>query len=261
MEIVGYIAALFIGVSLGLIGGGGSILTVPLLVYLFGIDPLLATSYSLFIVGSTSLVGAYTNFKKGLVDFRTALLFGISSIVTVFAIRKLVIPLLPDVLHLGIADIETSTFTMLLFAVLMLFASASMIRSNPVSPEGVQNRKAIAVLLLYGVGIGLVTGFLGAGGGFILIPALVLLLKLPMKKAVGTSLVIIALNSLFGFVADAGHFKLDWKLLAIISAIAMSGILVGSLLAKKIEGQRLKIYFGWFVMAMGIYIIVKEFFL
>jgi uncharacterized protein len=258
MEVMGYIAALFIGISLGLIGGGGSILTVPVMVYLFGISPIAATSYSLFVVGSTSLVGTVSNFRRGLVDLRTALLFGASSVATVFVIRKLVLPLMPEYIPFGQWQISLSVLTMIAFACLMLAASISMIR-NGKQPETLQqDSKSTPLLFLYGLGIGLVTGFLGAGGGFLLIPALVLLLQIPMKKAVGTSLLIIAINSLIGFTGDLGHFPTNWTLLFTVSTIAIAGVLVGGLLGKKIEGNKLKTGFGWFVLLMAAYIILRE---
>lgn len=263
MEIIGYLLAALVGISLGLIGGGGSILTVPILVYAMGVNPVLATSYSLFIVGTTSLVGAFNNYRKGLVSIKTALLFGLSSITTVFITRKIIMPKIPSVL------ISTKNFhltqsmaTMVLFAVLMLFASIAMIREKDdvteTSDDAAQKDTPIATLLLYGILIGLATGFLGAGGGFLLIPALVLILKMPMKKAIGTSLLIIALNSLIGFTGDIGHFNIDWKFLAIITLIAVTGIFIGGFLAKKIEGEKLKKAFGWFVLVMGICILVTE---
>lgn len=257
MHITGYIASLFIGISLGLIGGGGSILTVPVLVYLFGISPILATSYSLFVVGSTSLIGSFNSWRKGLVDFRTTLLFGISSILTVFVIRKLIIPIIPEDIIIGSIHLKFSTLTMILFGILMLAASFSMM-ANKVAEHHPHHKKNTGILILYGTGIGLVTGFLGAGGGFLLIPALVLLLHLPMKKAIGTSLLIIALNSLTGFAGDIGNHKTDWFFLLTISAIAIAGIFLGGLFSKKIDGEKLKKAFGWFVLLMGIYIIIKE---
>lgn len=264
MEILGYIAAVLIGISLGLIGGGGSILTVPVLVYIFKVDATLATSYSLFIVGSTSLIGAYKNYKKQQTDIRTAILFGVSSITTVFLTRKFIIPAIPDtVFTVGDTAVTKSLLTMVLFAALMLMASTSMIRSKtPPEGEVAENSSGvIAKLLLYGVGIGLVTGLLGAGGGFLLIPALVLLLNMPMKKAVGTSLLIIALNSLIGFTGDLGQVEIDWQMLLILTAISISGILIGSWMSKSIPGAKLKKGFGWFVLIMGIYILIREVFL
>jgi uncharacterized membrane protein YfcA len=261
MEVLGYIASLLIGISLGLIGGGGSILTVPVMVYLFGLQPLLATSYSLFIVGSTSLVGALANFKKGLVNIKAALLFGASSIVTVFLVRKFIVPSIPkNILTIGDYIITEPLLTMILFAVLMVVASISMLRIKRVQSEQIEGKNSIPLnkLIIYGVAIGLVTGLLGAGGGFLLIPALVFLLRLPMKKAIGTSLLIIALNSLIGFTGDLGHFNIEWFFLLKISAIAIAGIFIGGTFGKRLTGDKLKKGFGWFVLAMGIYIILKE---
>lgn len=263
MEIWGYLASAFIGISLGLIGGGGSILTVPVMVYLFGVHPLLATSYSLFIVGTTSLVGAVNNFRKGLVNLKAALFFGSASIITVFLTRKFLIPVIPK--HLFTINgftVTESLATMVLFAVLMLVASINMIKSRktPLPEKECSDCVRFFRLLGYGIAIGLVTGLLGAGGGFLLIPALVFLIKMPMKKAVGTSLLIIALNSLIGFMGDLGYFKIDWILLLRVSLIAIAGIFLGGLLSKKIAGEKLKKGFGWFVLVMGIYIILKEVF-
>lgn len=262
MEVMGYIAALFIGISLGLIGGGGSILTVPVLVYLFGINSVLSTSYSLFVVGSTSLVGAFNNYSKGLVRIKTALLFGLSSITTVFLTRKFLIPLIPEhIATIGGFNITEPIVTMVLFAILMMVASLSMIKSrqNKTNETVADNKKVdLPKLLLYGVAIGIATGLLGAGGGFLLIPTLVLLVKLPMKEAVGTSLLIIALNSLIGFTGDLGHFTMNWFFLFKVTAVAIAGTFVGSLISKKIAGDKLKKGFGWFVLIMGIYILVKE---
>lgn len=261
MEIAGYLASLLIGISLGMIGGGGSILTVPVMVFLFGMQPLVATSYSLFIVGSTSLVGAFNNLKKGLVDIRAAGLFGTSSIVTVYITRKFLVPMIPEKLFtIGGVSITESILTMLLFAVLMLLASVSMIRGRKkVADETTKPGSGkVLILLSYGLAIGLITGLLGAGGGFLLIPALVFLLKLPMKTAIGTSLMIIALNSLIGFAGDIGHFAIDWFFLFKITAIAIAGIFIGGLLGKRFSGDRLRIGFGWFVLVMGIYILLRE---
>jgi uncharacterized protein len=264
MVIIGFLAAILIGLSLGLIGGGGSILTVPVLVYLFAVDPLLATSYSLFIVGTTSLIGAISNYRKGLVNLSTALLFGISSITTVFLTRKFIIPLIPT--HIATIwgfEITDGLITMLLFAVLMVMASLSMIKNGmkDESAELKSDKKIRFIsLTIYGILIGIVTGLLGAGGGFLLIPTLVIVVGLPMKEAVGTSLMIIAMNSLIGFTGDIAHFNIDWRFLLEITAMAVSGIIIGGLLARKIKAGSLKKFFGWFVLVMGIYIIIKEMF-
>lgn len=263
MEIAGYIASLFIGVALGLIGGGGSILTVPVLVYLFGISPALGISYSLFVVGFTSLVGAFNNYRKGLVNFKTVLLFGASSITTVFITRKFLIPQVPNVLsQSGSFQITHALLVMVIFAILMLAASIAMIQNKKASvDENSLSKKKPVLLLFYGILIGLVTGFLGAGGGFLLIPALVILMKLPMKEAVGTSLLIISLNSLIGFMGDIGRYPIDWDFLFSVTAIAIAGIFAGGFFNQKVNAEKLKKGFGWFVLVMGIYILVKEIFL
>jgi len=262
MEIAGYAAAILIGVSLGLIGGGGSILTVPVLVYLFGVNPVLSTSYSLFIVGTTSLAGALNNYRKNLVSVKTALLFGLSSITTVFITRKFIMPAIPEKLfHIGGLQVTHAMLTMLFFAALMILSALSMIKSGrkkTVTEVATNKNIKIPMLLLYGIGVGLATGLLGAGGGFLLIPALVLLVGLPMKKAIGTSLLIIAMNSLIGFTGDLGYFNINWIFLLKITAIAVAGIFTGGAMGKKIKGENLKKGFGWFVLVMGLYIIVKE---
>lgn len=264
MEVLGYFLAALVGISLGLIGGGGSILMVPILVYVFALNPVLATSYSLFVVGFTSLVGAVNNYRKGLVSIKTALLFGLTSVTTVFITRKLIMPRIPDVLFsIGSFQVKHDLATMVLFAILMLLASVAMIKGGSRNTNADTNTSSsdTVKLLIFGVLVGLTTGFLGAGGGFLIIPALVLILKTPMKKAVGTSLLIIALNSLIGFTGDLGRIDINWKFLISISLIAVAGIFIGGALSKKISGPKLKKGFGWFVLIMGVYIIIKELFL
>ena len=261
MEIFGYLLTIVIGVSLGLIGGGGSILMVPLLTYFFEIDAIQSTSYSLFIVGTTSLAGAYLNYRKGEISIKTALLFGISSIATVFITRRFILPVIPvNIAHIGGVEITKQMLTMVLFALLMLGASVSMIRSGSKKVIATDPTIGIKVfpLVVYGIAIGLVTGFLGAGGGFLLIPALVLIYRLPMKRAVGTSLLIIALNSLIGFTGDIGQFQIEWSFLSIMTALTVGGIIIGVALGRFIPGHRLKNGFGWLVLIMGLYILIKE---
>ena len=265
MLIAGYLASLVIGLSLGLIGGGGSILTVPVLVYLFGVDPVLATAYSLFIVGATSLVGVYPKYKQGEVNLKTALIFGLPSILAVYATRAFIVPAIPNELFtLAGINFTKGLMMMMLFAVLMVFASVSMIRTKTVAlsnePAGPQKFN-YPVILLEGAVVGILTGLVGAGGGFLIIPALVLLSKLPMKQAIGTSLLIIAAKSLFGFTGDLHHQPIEWPLLLTVTALAIIGIFVGNALSKKVHGDNLKKGFGWFVLVMGIYIIVNELFL
>lgn len=260
MEIIGYLASVLIGVALGLIGGGGSILTVPVLVYLFTIDAVLATSYSLFIVGITSVAGSYSYFTKGLVNVKTALVFGIPSIVAVFITRAYLVPAIPAVvMEIGGFVVTKSIFLMLLFAVLMIAASYSMIKKDKAKPQESKEQKFnYPLILAEGALVGILTGMVGAGGGFLIIPALVILSKLPMKEAVGTSLVIIAAKSLIGFLGEGSETAIDWYFLFKISAFAISGIFIGSAISKKVDGAKLKPAFGWFVLVMGVYILVKE---
>jgi|SRR5690554_2186057 len=262
MVIIGYIAAVLIGVALGLIGGGGSILTVPVLVYLMGVDPVMATAYSLFIVGVTSGVGSFSFFKKKLVDVKTAIVFGIPSIIAVFLTRALIIPAIPDeVFTVGSFLVTKSILLMLLFAILMVVASYSMIKGRKGEEEKVQEQKFnYPLIFLEGSVVGVLTGLVGAGGGFLIIPALVILSRLPMKMAVGTSLVIIAAKSLIGFFGE-DLSVVEWNLIVPVTLMAVVGIFIGASLSKRIDGDKLKPAFGWFVLVMGVYILIKELFL
>lgn len=264
MVIIGFLLAALVGISLGLIGSGGSILTVPILVYVLGVEPVLATAYSLFIVGSTALVGGVQSAIQKRVDFKTVLIFGIPSIAAVYATRLWLIPLIPaEIVSISGLVITQSIALMLLFAVVMILASVSMIRPSKktVSDDSAPMVYNYPMILLEGAVVGVLTGLVGAGGGFLIIPALVVLAKMPMKLAVGTSLFIIAAKSLIGFTGDLqGSQVIDWNLLLVFTGFAVVGIFVGILLSKKVPGEKLKKAFGWFVLVMGIYIIVKELF-
>jgi len=259
MEIFGYIASVFIGISLGLLGGGGSILTVPVLVYLFGIDVFLATEYSLFIVGVSSLVGSFSYLKKGLVNIRTALVFGIPSVISIFLTRNFLLPLIPDQFAVGGFLLTKDLLLLLIFAALMIIASYKMIQKNGESKvKNITSKNKTVLAAGQGSAVGIITCLLGAGGGFLIIPALVNLLKTPMKVAIGTSLVIVSFNSLFGFFSSMNSVDIDWNFLGTISAISIIGIVIGTELSKKINGKKLKPIFGYFILIMGIYIIIKE---
>ena len=259
--VLGYIGALIMGLSLGLIGGGGSILTVPILVKLFEVPSVLSTSYSLFVVGLTSLVGSFSHIKMGNVNWRTALVFGAPSIVTVLLTRKYVMPAIPNSLFtIGGFEVTKAIAVLILFAILMVAASYSMIKPSKVKESDKTEVAHFNYPLILGEGllVGFVTGLVGAGGGFLIIPVLVLMAKLTMKEAVGTSLIIIASKSLIGFLGGdlSNGSTIDWQLLLTFSAIAVVGILVGSSMSKKIPGSKLKPAFGWMVLILGIYMIL-----
>lgn len=260
MEIVGYIASILVGVLLGLIGGGGSILTVPVLVYLFAVTPVTATAYSLFIVGISSVVGSFAYFKKGLVNMRTAIIFGIPSIVAVYLTRKFLLPSIPtELFTLGRLVVSKDVFLMVLFALLMVLASYTMLKPQQNKQEIIEPQKFnYPLIVVEGSFVGMLTGLVGAGGGFLIIPALVILSRLPMKEAVGTSLVIIAVKSLIGFTGEVGNSVMDWGFLLSVTGLSVLGIFLGSYLTKFINSEKLKPAFGVFVLIMGIYILFKE---
>ena len=263
-QIVGYTAPILIGVVLGLVGGGGSILTVPVLVYLMGINPVLSTAYSLFVVGSTSLVGSVSYMQKSLVNYRAALVFAIPSFIAVFLTRKYLMPAIPASLFtVGSFEVTKNIGIMVFFALVMLAASYSMIKDKKkvAANESDTLQFNYPMIALEGAVVGILTGIVGAGGGFLIIPALVLLAHLPMKMAVGTSLLIIAAKSLFGFIGDLSNLTIDWTFLLQFTAFSILGIFIGIYLSKFIAGEKLKKIFGWFVLLMGAYIIVKELFI
>ena len=263
MEILGYIAAILIGLSLGLIGGGGSILTVPILVYLLGIEAAeTAPAYSLFVVGTASLIGASIKYKQGFVDLKTAIIFGIPAIFAVYATRRFLVPAIPDEIFTLDSFIFTKRiFVMGLFAVLMILASASMIKGRKETIQPKAQKFNYPLILIEGVLVGGLTGLVGAGGGFIIVPALMVLGKLPIKIAIGTSLVIIALKSLFGFFAGDylnDEIFIDWKLLGYFSSLSILGVFVGTYIGNFISGKRLKKGFGFFLLIMALVILLKE---
>ncbi len=258
MEAVGYVASIFVGLILGLLGGGGSILSIPILVYLFDIEPVRASAYSLFIVGVTSFAGAIPKYREHLVNLRTGILFGLPSILTIFCTRKWVVPAIPDVV-LTIGNLEITKRLMLLglFAVLMVLAAIPMIRGR--KDFSSRNSKFRTFLVIVeGSLIGFLTGLVGAGGGFLIIPALVFLTGLPFKTAVGTSLFIISINTLTGFAGDLFNYEMDWPFLLSISSLAIVGILIGNRISRQVDGSKLRVAFGWLTLLMGAYILIRE---
>lgn len=259
---IGIVLMLLVGLSLGLVGSGGSILTVPILVSILGIEPKLAIVYSLFIVGITALAGAIRSFIQKQVDFKIALSFGLPSIIAVYTTRAYLVKLLPETLgKVAGLEITKDVYLMILFSFFMIFASFSMIKDKQVKKkEGAETSpmKKVLILLAEGLGVGVLTGLVGAGGGFLIIPVLVILAGLDMKKAVGTSLLIIALKSLSGFAGEMNiGTAIDWHLLSYLSAAAVVGIFIGFLVSKKVDASSLKKGFGWFVLVMGIYVVIS----
>jgi uncharacterized membrane protein YfcA len=257
VEIAGYAAAVLIGLSLGLIGGGGSILTVPILIYFFHIEPVAATTYSLFVVGITSSVGAFSHYRKGNVNFKIAMLFGLPSLIAIFIMRKWVMPAIPHHLfNIGQFEVTKAALVMLVFAVLMLAASISMIRKKKAISTDELSISYIK-LVVQSILVGIITGFVGVGGGFLIIPSLVLFAGLPMKKAVGTSLMVMTISSLLGVLGDVSrHLPVNYAFLMIFSVFAIAGIVAGSYFTKYVNDAKLRPAFGWFVLVMGIFVLV-----
>ena len=257
--IIGYIGALIVGLTLGLLGGGGSILTVPILVYLLGINPVLATAYSLFVVGTTSLLGAIRNISKGMVDIKVAVVFAIPAFIAVYLTRRYLVPAIPDqIFTVGDFVLTKDLGIMLFFALIMVAASYSMLKERKEKEVDEQAKLKIPLIVLEGAVVGVLTGIVGAGGGFLIIPALVLFANLSMKRAVATSLLIIAMKSLIGFLGDVQNLVIDWNFLMIFTGLSIVGIFIGIYLNRFINEKYLKKVFGWFVLVMGIYIITKE---
>lgn len=261
MEFLGYAASLAMGIILGVMGGGGSILTVPILVYLFSISPTVATGYSLFVVGLTALIGASMYIKRGDVNFKVGLAFAVPSVIGVNLSRGLIMPAIPEVIFsFPSFALSKEMLIMIVFGALMIAASYSMIRGGPArqalaSPASPK----ISSIATYGLVIGLIAGFVGAGGGFLITPALVLFAGLSMRIAIGTSLMIIAAQSLIGFAGDLSRgAHVDWMLLASVGAIAIVGIIVGSAFAGRVPEKKLKTSFGWFVLFMGAIILIEQ---
>ena len=257
MEILGYVGALFIGLVLGLTGGGGSILTVPILVYLMNISPVTATAYSLFIVGTTSTFGAIQNYRKNLVDIKSGFLFAIPSFIAVYLTRKYIVPRIPDIIIEAPILITKNRFLMLFFAVIMIFGALSVLKKKSQDTNNEEKRN----LILIGIQtftIGIIIGLVGAGGGFLIIPTLILFAKLPMRKAVGTSLFIIAMNSLVGFIGDVQNLIIDWRFLISFSFLSVVGIFIGMYLTKYTNENQLKKIFAYFVLLMAAVILLKE---
>lgn len=256
-SLVGYAAALLIGALLGVVGGGGAILTLPVLVYAYAIGPGVATMYSLFVVGTTSAIGAARYARDGLIDYGAALRFALPAFVAIHLVRNVLVPRIPDTIALpGEMSILKDTIVVGVLVVAMVMSAYGMLRRKPAlaqSSEGPpETRRRAARSMARGFGVGLLTGFVGAGGGFLLVPALALVEKLPMKRAVATSLFVIAANSLFGFLIDIISGKtVAWPMLLTFTGLASLGILVGIRFARRLSENRVRTFFGWFLVLVA----------
>ncbi|WP_293872283.1 sulfite exporter TauE/SafE family protein [Flavobacterium sp.] len=258
-ELLGYIGALFIGIVLGITGGGGSILTVPILVYILNYNPVLATAYSLFIVGTTSGFGTIQNLKKGLVVPKTAIQFAIPSVIGVYLTRKFIVPRIPEtIFYFGSIHVSKATFLMLLFAVVLFMAAYSMLKNKKENDVVDFKTKSLTMIIIQLFFVGILIGLIGAGGGFLIIPALLKFAKLPMKKAIGTSLLIITINSLIGFTGDIQNMIIDWKFIITFTTFSVIGIFIGLYIQQFINEKHLKKIFGIFVLIMSFLIVYKE---
>jgi uncharacterized membrane protein YfcA len=261
-ELETFVASLGIGLSLGLIGAGGSILTIPVFVYILKKDPVSSSVYSMFVVGISSMAGSIQSIFNKLVDFKAVLSFGIPSVIGVFIARKTIFPIIPDELFsIGSFILSKSMLLMLCLSLLMFLAARRMLKPATGNHRVEQDDKQVRIsLLLRGLLVGMVTGLLGIGGGFLIVPALYLLVNLPVKKAIGTALLIITINSLFSFLNSYASMEIEWRLLIKFSMGAVLGIVIGTRLSRKIPGDYLKKTFGWVILAMSFYIVYKEFF-
>lgn len=259
MFLIAYLLALITGIVLGLLGGGGSILTVPILVYILNINPVSATAYSLFIVGISSLVGAQRFMARNLINYKIGVFFAIPSILGVYVCRKWLVPALPEVINFfNCFTTNKDDFILVFFALIMLLSALSMLFSWNIRREFMSENNYL-MIGVDGAIVGVITGFVGAGGGFLIVPALLLLTTIDIKRAVGTSLLIIALKSFIGFSAEISNI-LDWSLLLTFTFFCVVGILIGIYVSKYIKASSLKKSFGIFVMIMALFIIFKEIF-
>lgn len=259
MDYFGYFLAAIIGMSLALLGAGGSILTVPLLVYIFKIEATQAVRYSLFIVGITSSFSVLPRFKKEEVMVYQGSIFATVSLVTVIMVRNLVIPKVTlQIFFICGFSIGYAELSMILFAILMLLASRMMLRENQCWQKSVNRRGNQNILIASALFTGLITGLLGAGGGFIIVPALVLLFGSEIKQAIGTSLFIIAINSIAGFLSELGNNDINWLFILKITGVALAGTYIGYKITPFVNSKKLKIYFGWFITLMAITILALQ---
>jgi len=260
-HILGYLGATVTGIVLGLLGGGGALLSIPVLVYLFHIEPQLATSYSLLLIGITASSGAYQNIRKKLVDYNAALYYGVPSVIAVYAVRRWGMPNLPKVIFtLNGYSVDKNLFILIILAIVMFIAAYKMITSKAPDSEETEHEVDHVRLAFFAVLIGAFLGLVGAGGGFLMVPALMYFANVHTKKAIGTSLLLVAINSFIGFMGDMrSHVQIDWTFFATFALFSVAGVFIGHYLATYIHNNKLKKYFGWFILVTAIFIVVKEF--
>lgn len=249
-----------VGLSLGLLGGGGSVLTVPILVYVAGFDPKVGIATSLLVVGTTALFGAASHWRHRHVNVRVAVAFGICAMLGSFAGSRL-------------AQQASGRLQLGLFGTIMIVAAVLMFRgrrrlaeraaaegtANPTTPTPpTPSAATLALTAAIGVGVGALTGFLGVGGGFLIVPALVLLVQLPMKEAIGTSLLVITLNTGVAFSGYVGHVSLPWLFLVAFTAVAATGSTVGASWATRVHQDVLRRGFAIFLMVTGLFVLYQN---
>lgn len=247
-----------IGIILGLVGAGGAIIAVPILVYLMGIDQSVASGYALFTIAIASAVGAVPYVRRTEVYWPAVYSFGSVALVTTGLVRRFVVPMIPQSFIVAGDKVTDDTFLMIVFALMMFIAAIGMIRAG--AGSRMLEPAPASRLALAGFVVGVLSAVLGVGGGFLIVPALVLWSGIDMKKAVGTSLVLISANSTVGVLADmTSGMEYDWTFLLTFTGLMSAGILVGARLSRHIDGERLKTGFGWLVLAIGTIVMSREF--
>lgn len=262
MYILGLLLAILVGVTLGMIGSGGSILTVPILVYILGVNPVLATTYSLLIIGTTSFVGAVKGVQNKTVDFNKILYFGLPSMVTVFTVRSFILPLVPEEIVFAGYTFHQDNVLMVLFAAIMTFSAIPMIRGRKVVDSSMKGGESIFYVAIQGVLVGLITGVVGAGGGFLIIPVLINSFGMSVKRAVSTSLMLITINSIIGLLGDMDKFpSFDWQLIIAYIILSIIGLFIGFKISSRIDNSVLKRGFGIGILSVSIVILILELFI
>lgn len=259
--IIGYFCSFLIGIVLGLVGGGGSILSMPVLIYLFSVNEEVSTSYSLFIVGMSSLIGVIQRLKFNLLAVREGLIFAIPSTITAFFMRSLIMPNIPEELHFFESTVSKDTVIVILLGVLMMFTSFKMLMGKDANEN--DKKTPLSLVIALGIAVGVLAGFVGAGGGFLIVPALIFM-GLPIKKAISTSMLVVTIQSCVAFLGDFNNPKimgeggLDWSLLLVLTGLTVGGVILGGIFSKKIDGSVLKKGFGVLILLVGGFLVLDK---